>query len=93
MGGYAIRVNRFLSLTLSLMISVTSPLLSFRYALWFYASGPTLSSALSHLACPLCFALPFDWLVAGDGQHMARSWDRACPVESTEPLMRRRRCP
>ena len=52
MGGYAIRVNRFLSLTLSLIISVTSPLLSFRYA-----SGPTLYSALSHLhvrLAPLC---------------------------------------
>ena len=33
MGGYATRVNRFLSLTLSLMMTVTSPLLSLRYAL------------------------------------------------------------
>ena len=52
MGGYAIRVNRFLSLTLSLIISVTSSLLSFCYA-----SGPTLYSALSHLPvrlAPLC---------------------------------------
>ena len=52
MGGYATRVNHFLFLTLSLMLSVTSPLLSFRYA-----SGPTLDSALSHLPvhlAPLC---------------------------------------
>ena len=59
MGGYATHVNRFLSLTLSLMISVTTPLLSFRYA-----SGPALYSALSHLSvrtaplCPLLGWLP-----------------------------------
>ena len=67
MGGYAISVNRFLSLILSLSslanVYPASPLLSFRYA-----SGPTLSSALSHLACPLRSALTSVRLVAGDGQ-------------------------
>ena len=33
MGGYATRVNRFLSLTLSLMMTVTPLLLPLRYAL------------------------------------------------------------
>ena len=49
-------------------------------------SGPTFPSALSHLARPLRSALPFVWLVAGDSQHMARLWDRACPAESTSLL-------
>ena len=38
------------------------------------------------MAYPLRSALPFVRLVAGDGQHMARLWDRACPAESTGPL-------
>ena len=90
MGGYAIHVNRFLSLTLSLIISVTSacvptPFLPLRLG----------SHALLRpfpLVCPPCPALSSVWLVAGDGQHMARSSDRGCPVKSTEPFMRRRRC-
>ena len=52
MGGYATCVNRFLSLTLSLLMNVTSPLLSFRYAL-----GPARCFTFSHLfvhPAPLC---------------------------------------
>ena len=70
MGGYATHVNRFLSLTLSLMISVTTPLLSFRYA-----SGSALYSALSHLSvrfAPLCSALSPARLVAGDDQQQKK---------------------
>ena len=44
--------------------------------------GPTLTSAISHLVCPL--RLLSDWV--GDGQHMAHLWDRACPAESVGPL-------
>ena len=49
-------------------------------------SDRTLSSALSHLACVLRSTSPFVWLVAGDGQHMAHLWDKACPAESIGPL-------
>ena len=66
MGGYAIRVNHFLSLTLSLIISVTSP----------FGSTPFLPLCLgSHaLLCPfplVCLPCPVVssvWLVAEDGQ-------------------------
>ena len=81
MGGYATRVNRFISLPPSLMISINSPLLFLSLRLGSHASLRPFP-----LACPPCSALSSVWLVAGDGQHMARSWDRACPVESTEPL-------
>ena len=87
MGGYATRANRFLSLTLSLMMTVTSPLLPLRYAL-----GPARYSALSHLSVHPALLGSLPWLVAGDDQHMARSWNRACPVETTGSLMHRRRC-
>ena len=64
MGGYATRVNRFLSLTLSLMMTVTPPLLSLRYAL-----GPARYSALSHLSVHPAPLGSLPWLVAGDDQH------------------------
>ena len=88
MGGYAIRVNRFLFLTLSLIISVTSPTHFLPLCLGSHALLRPFP-----LAYPPRSALSSVWLVAGDGQHMARSWDRSCPVNSTEPFMRRRRCP
>ena len=80
MGGYATRVNRFLSLTLSH---------DDRYA-------PSSFLALRPGSRALVRSFPLvrlPWLVAGDDQHMARSWDRACPVETTGSIMRRRRCP
>ena len=78
-----IHVNRFLSLSLSRHYpSVTSALVphSFPFVM---CSGPTLSSSFYHLLCPLCSAPPFVRLVAGDGQRMARLWDKDCPAEST----------
>ena len=70
MGGYAIRVNRFLFLTLSLIISVTSP----------YVPTPFLPLRLgSHdllrpfpLACLPRSVLSSVWLVARDGQQRYR---------------------
>ena len=86
MGGYAICVNRFLSLTLSLIISVTSPCIPTPFLPLHLGSHAFLRPF--PLACPLRSARSSVRLVAGDGQHMARLWDRACPVESTDPLMR-----
>ena len=88
MGGYATRVNRFLFLTLSLMVSVTTPLLFFRYA-----SGPVLYSALSHLSvrpAPLC-PLPGwspetinTWHARGTGLARSNPRDPSCIVEDVQ---------
>ena len=91
MGGYAIRVNRVLFLTLSLIIRVTSRCFPTPFLPLCLASHTFLCPF--PLAYPPRSALSSVWLVAGDGQHMACSWDKVCPVEATEPFMCRRRCP
>ena len=78
MGGYATHVNRFLFLTLSLMLSVTSPLLSFHYA-----SGPTLDSALSHLPIRLAPLCP----LSGWSPEMANTSSVSAPSCRTLPLL------
>ena len=69
MGGYAIRVNRFLFLTLSLslIISVTPPCVPTPFLPLRLGSHALLRPF--PLACPLRSALSTVWLVAGDGQH------------------------
>ena len=66
MGGYAIRVNRFLFLTLSLIISVKSPCVPTPFLPLRLGSHALLRPF--PLACPPCSALSSVWLVAGDGQ-------------------------
>ena len=77
MGGYATHVNRFLSLTLSLVMTVTSPASFLALRL----GSRALFRPFPLVRSP-CSALSFTRLVAGDDQHMSRSWDRACPVET-----------
>ena len=62
MGGYAIRVNRFLSLTLSLIISVTSPCVPTPFLPLHLGSHAFLRPF--PLACPLCSDLSSVRLVA-----------------------------
>ena len=69
MGGYAIRVNRFLSLTLSLIISITSPCVPTPF-LPLRLGSHTLLRPFP-LVCPPYPALSSVWLVAGDGQQFS----------------------
>ena len=90
MGGYAYALTTSspsLSLiTTSIYVTSSLRLHSFPSIMHY---GPTLSSTLSHLASLRLLSAPlvppFVCLVAEDGQHMARLWERACPTEFTGP--------
>ena len=83
-------MNHFLSLTPSHHYSCRN---TFTPALTFPSvtrSASPFQTRFVRVLCPLR-SVPV-CLVIGDGQHMARLWDRACPAESTGLFRRLRRC-
>ena len=82
-GRLRLSVNLFLSLTPSHHYSCRN---TFTPALTFPSvtrSASPFQTRFVRVLCPLR-SVPV-CLVIGDGQHMARLWDRACPAESTGP--------
>ena len=81
-GTWAVTTKRE-PLSFSLSLIITFHPLRFLLGPTRLSVTPSLSASPRHfiLGCPLRFGLSY--VVVEAGQHMARLWDRACPVEST----------